>query len=367
MQYNQPFGISDPNAGYINGNPSTGTQGSIPPAASIEYPQREIANLITDCTLSPTNSNLHQLGLAVQTQRVNYATDTGTADAMTISLSPPPTQYTTGMPIHVRKGGSPNATSAPTINVNGLGSRTLIHFDGTALAGAELAAGTLFCAMYDGTAFRLTTPSTSSGGSGVNDFYGVDTGSADAMVSTIAGHTAYFTGSRYWITKAAFANATATPSLNINGLGAKPIVRHDNTSVEAAEFPASCMILFEYDGSSFRVLSTSRPSSKTEAEAGTSLDTFISPLTLFQRRVPFFSATGSVSQGIPVGVDTKVNNLTNVTGTMLNSGSTFGSSQFTCGTKDAGVWMFMTTLSTNPTKVTTLDRFARRSSRIVRS
>ena len=38
MQYNQPYGISDPNAAYINGNPTTGTMGSIPPAASIEYP-----------------------------------------------------------------------------------------------------------------------------------------------------------------------------------------------------------------------------------------------------------------------------------------------------------------------------------------
>ena len=48
MQYNPPYGVSDPNAPYINGNPSTGTMGSIPPAASIEYPQREIVNFISD-------------------------------------------------------------------------------------------------------------------------------------------------------------------------------------------------------------------------------------------------------------------------------------------------------------------------------
>ena len=46
MKYNQPFGISDPNGAYINGDPSAGIAGSIPPAASIEYPQREIVNLI---------------------------------------------------------------------------------------------------------------------------------------------------------------------------------------------------------------------------------------------------------------------------------------------------------------------------------
>ena len=46
MKYNQPFGISDPNAAYINGNPTTGTMGSIPPAASVEFDQREIVALI---------------------------------------------------------------------------------------------------------------------------------------------------------------------------------------------------------------------------------------------------------------------------------------------------------------------------------
>ena len=46
MQYNQPFGISDPNASYINGNPSTGTMGSIPPALAIEHDQREIVRVI---------------------------------------------------------------------------------------------------------------------------------------------------------------------------------------------------------------------------------------------------------------------------------------------------------------------------------
>jgi hypothetical protein len=46
MKYVQPYGISDPNAPYINGNPTTGTMGSIPPAASIEHDMREIVAVI---------------------------------------------------------------------------------------------------------------------------------------------------------------------------------------------------------------------------------------------------------------------------------------------------------------------------------
>jgi hypothetical protein len=97
MQYNQPFGIADPNAAYINGNPSTGTQGSIPPAASIEYPQREIANLISDGGLTPSNGDLRQLGRSLQSGHIWYGVDTGVKNAVQVSLTPAPLTYYDGM------------------------------------------------------------------------------------------------------------------------------------------------------------------------------------------------------------------------------------------------------------------------------
>ena len=66
MKYNQPYGITDPNAAYINGNPTTGTMGSIPPAASIEYPQREIVALIAAAGLTPDNADLAQVLKAIK-------------------------------------------------------------------------------------------------------------------------------------------------------------------------------------------------------------------------------------------------------------------------------------------------------------
>jgi hypothetical protein len=78
MQYNQPYGVSDPNASYVNGNPSTGTMGSIPPAASIEHDQREVVEVIntantrgykdfsnTACA-APTTADLTQLRKAIE-------------------------------------------------------------------------------------------------------------------------------------------------------------------------------------------------------------------------------------------------------------------------------------------------------------
>jgi hypothetical protein len=65
MKYTQPFGVVDPNASYVNGNPATGTAGSIPPAAALEAAQREIVNCITQAGLTPDPANLTQLWQAI--------------------------------------------------------------------------------------------------------------------------------------------------------------------------------------------------------------------------------------------------------------------------------------------------------------
>ncbi|MCP3475159.1 hypothetical protein NLM33_33075 [Bradyrhizobium sp. CCGUVB1N3] len=79
MQYNQPLDQpSNPNAPYIDGNPAAGIQGSIVPAASIEYDQREVIEVITRANVRgyfdfsntpcaiPANSDLTQLRKAIE-------------------------------------------------------------------------------------------------------------------------------------------------------------------------------------------------------------------------------------------------------------------------------------------------------------
>jgi hypothetical protein len=67
MKYNQPSDQpSNPNAPYIDGNPTAGIQGSIVPAAAVEYPQREIVGFVNDCGLVPANNDLAQLRKGVQ-------------------------------------------------------------------------------------------------------------------------------------------------------------------------------------------------------------------------------------------------------------------------------------------------------------
>jgi hypothetical protein len=79
MQYNQPKDQpSNPNAPYIDGNPAAGIQGSIVPAASIEYDQRETVEVITRANVRgysdfsgvpcavPANTDLSQLRKAIE-------------------------------------------------------------------------------------------------------------------------------------------------------------------------------------------------------------------------------------------------------------------------------------------------------------
>jgi hypothetical protein len=69
VRYNQPFGTPEPPLGsyprYINGNPTTGTEGSIPPARSIDEDQIEIVNVIVNAGLTPNHEELDQLWQAL--------------------------------------------------------------------------------------------------------------------------------------------------------------------------------------------------------------------------------------------------------------------------------------------------------------
>ncbi|MHC2583656.1 hypothetical protein ACVI1J_004127 [Bradyrhizobium diazoefficiens] len=143
MKYNQPYGVSDPKAPYINGNPATGQQGSIPPAASIEYPQREIVNLIADANLAvPDNGDLHQLAKAVQSQLLISDDDAGTSNAYQVTMTPAPTAYFKYMTV-ICKIGNTN-TGASVLNVNALGPKPIRHpADNSELSAGELKQGEL--------------------------------------------------------------------------------------------------------------------------------------------------------------------------------------------------------------------------------
>ena len=148
MKYEAPYGVSDPNASYINGNPSTGTMGSIPPAASIENPQREIVNFITDSGNTPTDADLHQLSKSVQGGVVNFAVDGGNPNFIAITPIPAISSYQQGQFFRIKVAAK--NTGPVQLNVNGVGFAPLVHGTLTPLGAGEINAGQIIQVAYDG-------------------------------------------------------------------------------------------------------------------------------------------------------------------------------------------------------------------------
>lgn len=83
-------------------------------------------------------------------------TSGGTANAQTLTYTQAPTAYTTG-DRYTFIAGVEN-TGATTLNVNGLGAKSIMRGGTTPLTGGELAVGRIATVYYDGTNFQLFSP-----------------------------------------------------------------------------------------------------------------------------------------------------------------------------------------------------------------
>jgi hypothetical protein len=184
MKYVQPYGVSDPEAPYINGDPTIGRQGSIPPAAAFEHPMRELVGLISKSGQAPTDANLLQLTTGVRSQRLNYAIDTGAADLLTVAYDPPiNAPYDRGLTLHVRVSYTNNGPCS--INAGG-GRVNIRKMNGADLIARELSAGAIITLIYDGDAFQLSNFGGGISGDvtyeGVNIPYANDTSTTPGLI-----------------------------------------------------------------------------------------------------------------------------------------------------------------------------------------
>ena len=83
------------------------------------------------------------------------ATDTGTANAYVIALTPAITAYAAGQEITFKAGAA--STTASTLNVNTLGTKALKKRNDQDIAAGDIEAGSIVTAVYDGTSFQVTS------------------------------------------------------------------------------------------------------------------------------------------------------------------------------------------------------------------
>lgn len=154
MKYNQPLDkLSDPNAPFLDGEPTFGIEGSIIPAAQVEYTQREIVNTITKNGFVPSNGDLEQLARSIQQDTINYGIDHGTANRIVVTLDPAPIVYAAGLKIFVLVKA--NNTSSVVANINGLGDVPVLTPLLEELSVDSIVTNGIALIYHDGTRFQL--------------------------------------------------------------------------------------------------------------------------------------------------------------------------------------------------------------------
>lgn len=121
---------------------------------------------------------------AIQSQTGNQATSSGTANDLAITLSPVPASLAALLGSELRVFTAQTNSGVMTLNVNGLGAKSIVHPDGSGLAGAEIPANSYLGVVWDGTHFQLLSASPYIG----NAAYGGSlTLSGNAVVGSAAG------------------------------------------------------------------------------------------------------------------------------------------------------------------------------------
>jgi len=121
-----------------------------------------------DGVTSSIQTQINTLNLIVpdeQVQTHTRFTAGGTADAITGTLSPAITAYVAGLRVSTTPAGV-NTITAPTLNLNALGTKTIKRVTGgskAALSIGDYSSGGPFIFEYDGTDFILLNPSSPIG------------------------------------------------------------------------------------------------------------------------------------------------------------------------------------------------------------
>jgi hypothetical protein len=94
----------------------------------------------------------------LQNQSYTFGIDSGAADVYVLTLSPAISGYTTGLAIEVLLSNT-NTVGTPTINVNAIGPKTIVNSYGGTIPVGALRANSIYRMVFDGTSFRLESPS----------------------------------------------------------------------------------------------------------------------------------------------------------------------------------------------------------------
>ena len=118
-----------------------------------------------------------------------------------------------------------------------------------------------FFQAYYGAAWKDITNVTSAQIQSGSLVYAPDTGAADVYVAAFTPTLTVLTTGMVLRVKIANANATTTPTLKPDSLGAKTIVRDGGQALKVGDLPANYYAVFQYNGTQLELLNPAMPKS----------------------------------------------------------------------------------------------------------
>lgn len=214
---------------------------------------REISTVITRSGQTPSASNTAQLWNALQqTSVVRAGADVSTTPGQLFvqATSPALPEALNDYQIYEIV---PNlsASGAVTIRLGSFTALPLVRRDGTAVLDGDVVAGQPFLATKLGNVFRRLDPTPSDIRAASRLYSGANTGSANALAATVTPSLTQYDPNAIYVISVSAANTTVV-TVNLNGLGAKDVVRSNGTALRPGDI--SRLAVLSYDGTRFVLL-----------------------------------------------------------------------------------------------------------------
>ena len=215
------------------------------------------SNRLTNVSAGTARTDAINLSQVQDNSLLWGGTSGGAANAQTLTLAPIITAYAAGQRYSFIAGFT--NTAAATLNINGVGTKSIFNVaTGAAIGAGEIVATRAYEVIYDGTQFLLLNDVTPIQ-NGDYIWLGTTAGTAAAQTaSATPAITAYKAGQKFRMIIGAGLGSTGSvataATININGIGAKNIVNNeDSTNPTLGTWVANALMELVYDGTNFRI------------------------------------------------------------------------------------------------------------------
>lgn len=283
----------NPNGYFFKGDPTSSQEATIVDDDWLNALQEEICNVIEASSITLDKTVRTQLLAAIQSQ-VNplpYAASTNSPNTYTATLSPAILSYSTGKVVAIKFTNA--NTGAATLNLNGLGAKSIKRLDGAALQSGDINSSMIALLAYDGTNFQLLNQQTIQVSYIQNNsfIYATDVGAAGTLSATLSPSPASYAAGLKVLIKVNATNAGAS-TINLNGLGAKSIIKMNGNALTGGEMRAGGIAELLYDGTNFQLANPVETNSFTNVTKVTATGNFTVPAGIYKILVKAWGGGG---------------------------------------------------------------------------